>query len=93
MTKLSEEQIAEKLKQLNGWRQENEKLVKEYKFEDFARAIMFVNDISPLMEEQKHHPDIDIRYNIVTLRLSTHSENGITDKDTRLANDIDKIEK
>jgi len=93
MALLSDEQLNEKLKQLEGWKIHEKWLVKEFEFMLFAEAIMFVNDVAGLAEERGHHPDICVHSNTVILKLSTHSENGITDKDTRLASDIEKIRK
>ena len=72
------------------WRQEGESLVRDYKFEDFAEAMAFVNRVAELAEAADHHPDIDIRYNKVSIALSTHSEGGITEKDFALAEQIDE---
>jgi 4a-hydroxytetrahydrobiopterin dehydratase len=48
-----------------------------------------VNAVGALAEAADHHPDIDIRWNTVTLRLATHSAGGITEKDLALAAGID----
>jgi 4a-hydroxytetrahydrobiopterin dehydratase len=74
-----------------GWRREGDQLVKETRHQDFAASLEFVNRVGALAESANHHPDIDIRWNRVTLHLSTHSAGGLTDKDLSLATDIDKI--
>jgi 4a-hydroxytetrahydrobiopterin dehydratase len=48
-----------------------------------------VNSVAYLAESAGHHPDITINYNRVTLRLITHSEGGLTDRDFGLAMEID----
>ena len=58
-------------------------------FESFPAAISFVNRVADLAEKADHHPDIDIRYDRVRLRLSTHSEGGLTRRDFDLAAQID----
>jgi 4a-hydroxytetrahydrobiopterin dehydratase len=50
-----------------------------------------VNGVAEIAEEEDHHPDIDIRYSKVTLRLSTHSEGGLTDLDFEIAEKIDTL--
>jgi 4a-hydroxytetrahydrobiopterin dehydratase len=55
------------------------------------RAIAFVNKVAALAEASDHHPDIDIRWNKVTLKLSTHSEGGLTGKDFSMARLSDGI--
>ena len=68
------------------WRQEGDALVRDFKFEDFAAAMAFVNRVAEIAEQRNHHPDILIHgWNNVRLTLSTHSEGGITEKDLDLA--------
>jgi 4a-hydroxytetrahydrobiopterin dehydratase len=73
------------------WDRDGDALVKEVKGKNFAAALGWVNKVGELAEAANHHPDIDIRWNTVTLRLSTHSEGGLTDKDVELATQIDKL--
>ena len=74
------------------WAKEGGALCAELRFRDFAEALAFVNRVGALAEEANHHPDIDIRWNTVTLRLSTHSAGGvITDRDHELAARIDGL--
>ena len=51
----------------------------------------FVNRVADLAEAAGHHPDIDIRYNRVRIGLTTHDEGGVTDKDLRLAGQIEGV--
>jgi 4a-hydroxytetrahydrobiopterin dehydratase len=74
------------------WKTENNFLVKEFQFANFAEGITFINKILPIAEKADHHPDILIHnYNCVKIMLQTHSENLITKKDYDLAAQIDKI--
>lgn len=66
-----------------------EKLTKEYKFKNFALAMDFVNKVALLAEARDHHPDIMVQYNKVTLTFYTHTANAVTEKDIRLAAEID----
>ncbi|MGH9101450.1 MAG: 4a-hydroxytetrahydrobiopterin dehydratase [Acidimicrobiales bacterium] len=74
-----------------GWQREGDELTKVHRSADFAQAMAYVSSVAPLAEAANHHPDIDIRWNTVTLRLSTHSEGGITDADLRMARAIDAL--
>jgi 4a-hydroxytetrahydrobiopterin dehydratase len=75
-----------------GWNEEGGALQGVFRFADFAEALAFVNEVGALAEGMDHHPDIDIRWNTVTLRLSTHSEgNVVTDLDRDLASRIDGL--
>ncbi len=86
---LSEAETAEGLSQLEGWEIKEGRLRKQYTFRTFLRAIAFVNGVAYLAEAAGHHPDITINYNRVTLRLITHSEGALTDRDFALAAEID----
>ena len=68
-----------------GWREEDDALVRELEFESFPAAVAFVQRLAELAEREDHHPDIDIRYRRVTVRWSTHSAGGVTDRDRDLA--------
>jgi len=68
-----------------GWREEGGALVREFELESFPAGIEFVRRLADLAERENHHPDIDIRYRKVTVRWSTHSAGGITDRDRELA--------
>ena len=75
-----------------NWTTENNKWVKEFVFADFIKAVEFVNKIVPLAENADHHPDIFIHsYKKVRIELITHSKGKITEKDYKLAEEIDKI--
>lgn len=90
---LSRETIAQALTALPSWRLEGEELVAEYAFADFARAMQFVNAVAAVAEEMDHHPDIDIRYSKVRLRLISHDAGRITGRDLRLAGRVQQIER
>jgi 4a-hydroxytetrahydrobiopterin dehydratase len=71
------------------WERDGGEIVTTRRGRDFASSLAFVNGVGALAEEMDHHPDIDIRWNVVTLRLSTHSAGGITELDLELARRID----
>ena len=89
MARLSEKQIASKLKTVGGWKRSGAEITKTFAHKDFIHAIGFVNMVALLAEKANHHPDIDIRWNTVVLTLSTHSVGGLTEKDFDLAAAID----
>jgi 4a-hydroxytetrahydrobiopterin dehydratase len=68
-----------------GWSEQDAALVREFEFESFPAAVAFVGRLAELAESKNHHPDIDIRYRRVTVRWSTHSAGGVTDRDRDLA--------
>ena len=73
------------------WQEENNALVKNFKFADFKSALEFVNKVGELADTSKLHPDIDLGWGRVTIRLTTHNEQTVTQKDRDLATEIDAI--
>ncbi len=68
-----------------GWSEVDDKLEREFKFDDFLQAIAFVNKVAELAQSENHHPDIEIHYDKVILRWWTHTAGGVTDRDRELA--------
>jgi 4a-hydroxytetrahydrobiopterin dehydratase len=68
-----------------AWVEVDGALERRLEFRDFAEALAFVNRVGDLAERENHHPDVDIRWNTVTLRFRTHSADAITDRDHALA--------
>lgn len=91
MALLTAGQIADRLKTLDGWTAAGKVIRKEYKFQDFPEAVLFVSALVPGAEEADHHPDIEIHYKRVILTYSTHSEGGVTAKDLDGAAMADEI--
>jgi 4a-hydroxytetrahydrobiopterin dehydratase len=88
---LNHEQIEAALAELSGWGFRDEALVRTFRFSDFVHAVDFVEELAEVAEEQRHHPDIEIRYNKVTLHLSSHDAGGVTQRDVRLAEAVQQL--
>jgi len=67
------------------WLEQDEALVREFELASFPAAIDFVDRLADLAESENHHPDIDIRYKRVTVRWTTHSAGGVTERDREMA--------
>ena len=91
MTRIDEEARAAFLASHEGWTITDETMTKTFVLQDFNAALGFVTRVGLLAEVADHHPDIDIRWNKVTLALSTHSEGALTRKDTDLAELIERL--
>jgi 4a-hydroxytetrahydrobiopterin dehydratase len=89
--KLSREQAKDEVDKLGNWAQMGNAIKRRFLFEDFARAMRFVNRVAKAAERANHHPDITINYNKVLLTLTTHDEGGLTMKDFKLANKINRL--
>jgi len=81
MAILSRGQIDVALRDLPGWRFDNNALVKEFTFAGFPEAVAFVSRLVPGSEAADHHPDLAVSYRRVTVAFTTHSEGGVTAKD------------
>ncbi len=89
---LSQENISNKLEELNGWSWENDRLTKNFEFSNFRDAMSFMVRISYEAEERDHHPQIFNCYNRVSLSVNTHDVGGkVTEKDFALASAIDSL--
>src|SRR5512140_3073278 len=87
--KLSDAELKAALAGLPGWSVREGQLEKTYEHPTFPEAIVFVNAVAHLAELANHHPDVDIRYSKITLRLTTHDSGGITAKDVALAKEVE----
>lgn len=91
MAKLSEEQISYNISKIPGWRLRGKSIERIFTFEGFKEAVTFVNQVAEYAGEMNHHPDITIRFNQVSLSLTTHEDGGLTGKDFALAQRINKL--
>ena len=89
MPKLTDESLKTALEALPEWHLDEGKLIRDYTFPDFVKAMAFVNQVAEIAEAANHHPDIDIRYNQVRLGLISHDSGGLTSRDINLATRID----
>lgn len=89
LVKLDETKIDAALQSVPKWKRDGQVISRTYEFADFLAAMKFVNTIATLAERVQHHPDIDIRWNKITLALTTHDSGGLTEKDFALARDCD----
>jgi 4a-hydroxytetrahydrobiopterin dehydratase len=91
MALYTDDQITAGLQSLKGWSRAGDEIKKTFELKDFVHAMGFVNSVALLAEKANHHPDIDIRWNKITLTLATHSAGGLTDKDFALAQAIESL--
>jgi len=90
-TTYDEAQIGERLRELPGWFYEDKWIRRNYKTDGWPTTLMLVNAIGYLAEAAYHHPDLSVTWGRVTVKLSTHSAGGITDKDFSLARQIEDV--
>jgi 4a-hydroxytetrahydrobiopterin dehydratase len=90
-TPYTEAQIRERLAALPGWRYEGGMIRRSFKTDGWPTTLMLVNAIGYLSEAAYHHPDLSVTWGRITVKLSTHSAGGITDKDFALARRIEDV--
>ena len=91
MPALTAKEINVHLKAVPDWSKHAKTIGRTFKFDGFLTGISFVRRIAKLAQKINHHPDIDIRFDKVTLKLTTHDEGGITKKDFSLARQCDEV--
>ena len=91
MTVLNETARADFLSANPTWELDGETISKTYVLADFNEAVGFVMRVALIAEVADHHPDIDIRWNKVTIALTTHDAGGLTAKDTDLAEQMERF--
>lgn len=91
MKKLEPEEIKEELQKLNEWKLIDGRISKEFRFDNFPNAVLFLNKLVDPVEELCHYPEIIIRYNRVRVTLITHTAGAITEQDCLLARRIDEL--
>ncbi len=85
----TEEQVSARLAELPGWTYEGGWIRRSYKTDGWPTTLLLVNQIAFLAEAAWHHPDLAVTFAKVTVKLMTHSENGITERDFELARKIE----
>lgn len=91
MAVLTDSEIQQALGSLRGWQRQGKAIQRIFEFPDFKAAMQFVNKIADAAEHANHHPDIDIRYNKVTMALISHDSGGVTQRDVKMAKRINEI--
>ena len=90
MPAMKPKEVQLQLKSVPKWSRRVKTLVRTYQFKTFMDGLKFVTLVAKRAEKSQHHPDIDIRFNKVTLNLTTHDEGGLTEKDFLMARQCDE---
>jgi 4a-hydroxytetrahydrobiopterin dehydratase len=80
---LSDDEIRDRLPE--GWERDGDEIVRTYEFDDYLEGVAFASEIGELAEEEFHHPTMEIGYEEVEIRFTSHEEGGITDADVEMA--------
>jgi 4a-hydroxytetrahydrobiopterin dehydratase len=93
MPKLTESQIAERLKSLSGWEAKANAISRTFDFKNYYETMAFVNATAWISHREDHHPDLEVGYNKCKVTYSTHSAGGVTEKDMECAAKIEQLMK
>ena len=88
---LSDEEIETAMADLNDWKIQGVNLKKRFEFENFAKALSFVNQIGAIAEQRDHHPDISFGWGYAEFSITTHDTGGLTQNDFDLAAAIENL--
>ena len=91
MAVLTPKQIKASFNAVTNWSQRSNAIGRTYRLDGFLNSLAFVNRIARDAQKINHHPDIDIKFDQVTLTLTTQGEAGITEKDFALARQCDEV--
>lgn len=89
---LSASDVESRLGEVPRWKRSGKAISREWRFDDFASALAFINRVGEIAEDADHHPDIYNSWNRVRLSLTTHDAGGLTDRDFELAKRIDDLD-
>ena len=90
MAKLDKVEIERRLSALPGWEFKDDAISKLYRLKAFMDGIRLLNRVAEFAEAADHHPDVKINYTRVTFTCSTHDQGGVTEKDFKLAAQIEE---
>jgi 4a-hydroxytetrahydrobiopterin dehydratase len=79
------------LKELNGWEQAGDEIVKTYRFKNYHETMAFVNATAWVSHREDHHPELAVSYNQCSMRYSTHAVGGLSENDFLCAAKIDRL--
>ena len=88
---LSLDEVESGLQSLSGWSVAEGMLTKEFSFETYLAGISFTVRVAEVADDLDHHPDIEIGYRRVRIRMNTHAVNGLSPYDLTLATQIDRL--
>jgi 4a-hydroxytetrahydrobiopterin dehydratase len=91
MKKYNKEEVVPMLLTFNDWHFNSDGIEKKFQFKNFTEALGFIVKVGVISEKMNHHPELFNVYNKVNIRLTTHDAGGITDKDFKLASEIDLL--
>lgn len=91
MAKLTDAQIAEHMEALPGWELGGDRIKRTFRFKDFVEAFGWMSSVALVAERMNHHPEWRNVWATVEVELSTHDAGGLTERDMKLAAEMDAL--
>ncbi len=91
MALLSDQEIEQRLGDVDGWSRDGDTITKTFENDDFVGSVKFVDKLVEPAEGMGHHPDLDLSWDKVTVKITNHAEGGLTENDFELAAKIDAL--
>ncbi|MGC2458444.1 MAG: 4a-hydroxytetrahydrobiopterin dehydratase [Gallionellaceae bacterium] len=88
---LSQNEVGELMKQLEGWVQYDHIIGKTFEFKNYYQTMAFVNAVAWLSHREDHHPDLSVGYNKCHVEYSTHAIGGLSENDFICAAKVDGL--
>ncbi|MGO9453837.1 MAG: 4a-hydroxytetrahydrobiopterin dehydratase [Candidatus Binataceae bacterium] len=88
--KLEKSEIERRLSALPGWKYKDNAISKLYRFKEFMDGIRFLNQVAEMAEAADHHPEVKINYTRITFSCTTDDQGGVTEKDFKLASQMEE---
>ncbi|WP_049898827.1 4a-hydroxytetrahydrobiopterin dehydratase [Halococcus agarilyticus] len=73
------------------WHQDGDEIVRVYEFEEYLDGVTFATEVAEIADEAFHHPEIQVRFDEVEVRLTSHEAGGVTDQDIEMAGRFDDV--
>ena len=90
-TPLNKKEVEALQRELPKWKIQEARINREWQFSNFVEAFGFITKVALLAESMNHHPEWSNVYSKVTIELTTHDLNGLTNLDVQLAQAIDSL--
>ncbi len=87
----SRQEVEERLKRLTNWHYQEGFIIRDFITKNWKETVFLFNTIAGLAEAYWHHPDVEVGFKRLRVKLTTHEASGITDRDFNLAEEIEKI--
>jgi 4a-hydroxytetrahydrobiopterin dehydratase len=91
MALLSDSDVEQRLAALDGWSRQGDEITKTFENGDFVGSVKFVDALVGPAEGMGHHPDLEVSWDKVTVKITNHAEGGLTENDFELAAKIDAL--